>query len=93
LHCKAKVHAVLAKCGIAVLMGDMFGVDGTVLLDRLRQDGRLPAPFAALGRLIDLVDFEIDVFAGLIRARRGRQAPELIVSVAVCGVLSAELPT
>lgn len=39
-HCKAEVHAVLAKCGIQVLMTDLFGVDGTALLDRLR----LPAP-------------------------------------------------
>src|SRR6476660_2909662 len=26
--CKAQVHAVLAKCGIQVLMSDLFGVDG-----------------------------------------------------------------
>ena len=25
-HCKAKVHAVLAKCGVQVLMSDLFGV-------------------------------------------------------------------
>ena len=42
-HCKAEVHAVLAKCGVQVLMSDLFGVDGTALLDRLR----LPAPYAA----------------------------------------------
>ncbi len=35
-HCKAEVHAVLAKCGIQVLMTDLFGVGGTALLDRLR---------------------------------------------------------
>ena len=28
-HCKAEVHAVLAKCGIQVLMTDLFGVGGT----------------------------------------------------------------
>ena len=42
-HCKAEVHAVLAKCGIQVLMTDLFGVDGTALLDRWK----LPAPYAA----------------------------------------------
>ena len=42
-HCKAEVHAVLAKCGIQVLMSDLFGVEGTALLDRLR----VPAPYAA----------------------------------------------
>ena len=41
--CKAEVHAVLAKCGVQVLMSDLFGVDGTKFLDRLR----LPAPYAA----------------------------------------------
>ena len=67
--CKAEVHAVLAKCGVQVLVSDLFGVDGTKLLDRLR----LPAPYAAriasLRRLIDDLDFEIDVFAGLARGR------------------------
>ena len=68
-HCKAEVHAVLAKCGVQVLVSDLFGVDGTKLLDRLR----LPAPYAAriasLRRLIEDLDFEIDVFAGLARGR------------------------
>ncbi len=68
-HCKAEVHAVLAKCGVQVLMSDLFGVEGTDLLDRLD----LPAPYAAricsLRRLMDLVEFEIGVFAKLARAR------------------------
>src|SRR6266567_6831018 len=42
-HCKAEVHAVLAKCGVQVLMSDLFGVAGTDLLDGLA----LPAPSAA----------------------------------------------
>ena len=68
-HCKAEVHAVLAKCGIQVLMSDLFGVEGTALLDRLR----LPAPYAAriasLRRLMDDLDFEIDLFENLVRGR------------------------
>ena len=67
--CKAEVHAVLAKCGVQVLVSDLFGVEGTKLLDGLR----LPAPYAAriasLRRLIDDLDFKIDVFAGLARGR------------------------
>jgi transposase len=67
--CKAEVHAVLAKCGVQVLVSDLFGVEGTKLLNGLR----LPAPYAAriasLRRLIDDLDFEIDVFAGLARGR------------------------
>jgi len=31
---------VLAKCGIQVLMSDLFGLAGTALLDDLTHDGR-----------------------------------------------------
>ena len=34
-RCKAEVHAVLAKCGVQVLMSDLFGLAGTELLDGL----------------------------------------------------------
>jgi transposase len=68
-HCKAEVHAVLAKCGIAVLMSDLFGIAGNDLLDRLQ----LPAPYAAriasLRRLIEDLEVEIDLFTGLARGR------------------------
>ena len=72
-HCKAEVHAVLAKCGVQVLMSDLFGVGGTELLDGLD----LPAPYAAriasLRRLMDDLDFEIDVFAGMVRGRMAQE--------------------
>src|SRR5674476_1374155 len=72
-HCKAEVHAVLAKCGVQVLMSDLFGVWGTELLDGLD----LPAPYAAriasLRRLMDDVDFEITLFAGIIRGRMAQE--------------------
>jgi len=62
--CKAEVHAVLAKCGVQVVMSDLFGVAGVALLERLE----LPAPYAAriasLRRLIEALEFEIGVFAG-----------------------------
>ena len=68
-HCKAQVHAVLAKCGVLVPMSDLFGVGGTQLLDGLD----LPKPYAArvasLRRVMDLLDFEIDVFAKLVKGR------------------------
>jgi transposase len=71
-HCKAQVHAVLAKCGVAVPMSDLFGVAGTKLLDALE----LPKPYAAriasLRRVMDTLDFEIDVFDTLARGRLGR---------------------
>lgn len=72
-HCKAEVHAVLAKCGVQVLMSDLFGAAGTELLDGLD----LPAPYAAriasLRRLMDDVDFEISLFAGIIRGRMAKE--------------------
>ena len=42
-RCKAQVHAVLAKCGVQVLMSDLFGAAGTDLLNSLD----LPKPYAA----------------------------------------------
>jgi transposase len=72
-HCKAEIHAVLAKCGIQVIMSDLFGIEGTTLLDRLRDQHRLPAPYAArvasLRRLLEALDFEIEVFTTLSQAR------------------------
>src|SRR4051794_30681235 len=75
-RCKAQVHAVLAKCGVGVPMSDLFGVAGTDLLDRLLDRLELPAAYAAriasLRRIMDLLDFEIDVFAGLVKGRLAR---------------------
>jgi transposase len=68
-HCKAEVHAVLAKCGVRVAMSDLFGLEGIALLDRLD----LAAPYAArigsLRRIMDALDFEIDHVAGMLRGR------------------------
>ncbi|MEV0291914.1 IS110 family transposase [Kribbella sp. NPDC050820] len=72
-HCKAEVHAVLAKCGVTVSMSDLFGIAGTALLDRLRDSSQLAAPYAArigsLRRIMDGLDFEIDHTAGMVRGR------------------------
>lgn len=80
-HCKAGVHAVLAKCGVQVLMSDLFGVAGTQLLDRLD----LPAPYAAriasLRRLMDDLDFEVDLFAGMVRGRMAHEPGYTAVQV------------
>ena len=63
---------MLAKCGIQVLMSDLFAVAGNDLLDRLT----LPAPYAAriasLRRLIDDLDFEIDLFTNLVQGQLRR---------------------
>ena len=58
---KAQVHAVLAKQGVTVPMTDLFGVAGGHLLDDLRLDPAYNARIVSLRRLIDALDFEIDV--------------------------------
>jgi transposase len=68
-HSKAEIHAVLAKCGIQVPMSDLFGLAGTALLDRLDLPAAYAARVASLRRVMDVLDFEIDVFSGLVRAR------------------------
>jgi transposase len=60
---KAQVHAVLAKQGVAVAVSDLFGVGGQQLLDGLALDAPFAARVASLRRLIDALDFEIDIVA------------------------------
>jgi transposase len=78
-HCKAEVHAVLAKCGVQVSMSDLFGVAGSTLLDQIT----LPTPYRAridsLRRVMEAVDFESDVFTGLARGRLARDPGYLAV--------------
>jgi transposase len=67
--CKCQVHAVLAKCGIAVPMSDLFADAGSELLAQLRAPSPYLARVASLRRLIDELDAEIDLFARLARGR------------------------
>ena len=71
-HCKAQVHAVLAKCGVAVPMSDLFGVGGTDLLDTLELPKAYAARIASLRRVMEALDFEIDIFDKIARGRLGR---------------------
>jgi transposase len=50
-------------------MTDLFGLEGLDLLDRLDLAAPYAARVASLRRLLDDLDFEIDVFARLARAR------------------------
>lgn len=68
-QCKAHVHAVLAKGGIWVPMTDLFGVEGTLLLDKVTMPAPYKARIASPRRLIEAFDFEIDMFWGLARGR------------------------
>jgi transposase len=58
---KAQVHAVLGKQGVPVPVSDLFGVGGQKLLDRLGLDPPYAARVGSLRRVIDLLDFEIEV--------------------------------
>ena len=67
--CKCEVHAVLAKCGVQVLMSDLFAPTGIGLLERLDAPAPYLARVGSLRRLIDDLDVEIDLFSRLIRGR------------------------
>jgi transposase len=60
---------VLAKRGVWVAMTDLFGAEGTLLLDKVE----LPTPYQArvvsLRRLIESLDFDIDLFTKLTRGQ------------------------
>jgi transposase len=68
---KAGVHAVLAKCGVAVPMSDLFGVGGQRLLDELRLPPAYAGRIASLRRLIDGFDFEINLYGRMLAAALG----------------------
>ena len=68
-HCKAEIHAVLAKCGVQVSMTDLFGVAGLQLLKRVELPGVYRGRIDSLRRVMDTLEFETDLFAKLARAR------------------------
>jgi len=57
--CKAQVHAVLAKEGVAVPMSDLFGTRGQRLLDEIVLGEAYRIRVESLRDLIELVDREI----------------------------------
>jgi transposase len=71
---KASVHAVLAKCGVAVPMSDLFGAGGRQLLDELALPAVYAGRVASLRRLIDSFDFEVDIYTRMLSARLGGHA-------------------
>src|SRR3954454_9168455 len=71
---KCQIHAVLAAAGVAVPMSDLFGAGGRQLLTNARLAPESRARVDSLLRLIEALDFEIDLFATLV-ARRLREHP------------------
>jgi transposase len=94
---KCQVHGVLAGAGIPVPMSDLFGLQGSALLDRITLSPACRARVESARRLIDMLDFEVEVFTKLattrLREHRGYRAIQTIPGVGpVLGsVLVAEI--
>ena len=82
---KCQVHAVLAACGVPVAMSDVFGVSGRALLDRVALPSAFRARVDSARRVIDALDFEIELFTNLaggrLRGHRGYAAIQAISGV------------
>jgi transposase len=66
--CKAQVHAVLAKEGVAVTMSDLFGAAGVTLLDDCELGEAYAIRVESLRDLIEVINGEIAMLQGLIDA-------------------------
>src|SRR5712691_607399 len=71
---KAQVHAVLAKQGVLVPVSDLFGVTGRKLLDGLGLDAPYAARVGSLRRIVDLLDFEVEVVTRRVGAQLAEDA-------------------
>jgi transposase len=82
---KCQVHAVLAGAGVPVAMIDVFGVGGQGLLDRVMLSPAARARVDSARRVIECLDFEVEVFtnlaAGRLRGHRGYAAIQAIPGV------------
>lgn len=68
-NAKAQVHAVFAKQGVAVPMSDLFGVGGTVLLEKASLDEVYRIRVESLRDLIEVHSREIAMLDRLIHRR------------------------
>jgi transposase len=66
---KCQVHAVLAGAGVPVVMSDLFGATGQQLLARVELTPAVRARVNSALRLIDSLDFEVEVFTTLANNR------------------------
>lgn len=94
---KCQIHAVLAGCGVPVGMSDLFGVAGQQLLARAEVPAVFRARISSASRVLDCLDFEIEVFtkllAGRLRTHPGYTAIQAIpgVGAILAGVFVAEI--
>jgi transposase len=66
---KCQVYAVLAACGVPVVISDLFGAGGQQLLTRVVLPPAFRARVNSARRLIEALDFEIELFTNLVGSR------------------------
>ena len=66
---KCQIHGVLAGAGVHVPVSDLFGVDGHTLLARVALPPAARARVNSALRLIEALDFEVELFAKLAAGR------------------------
>jgi transposase len=66
---KCQVHGVLAGAGVQVAMTDLFGAGGQGLLERSQLPPAARARIDSASRVLECLDFEIEVFTNLVTGR------------------------
>jgi transposase len=85
---KCQVHAVLAGAGVAVPMSDVFGVGGQQLLKRVELTPAFAARIGSAMRVVQCLDFEVEVFTNLITGRlRGHRGYTAIQAIPGVGAI------
>jgi transposase len=87
---KCQVHAVLAACGVVVSMSDLFGAGGQGLLERVELAPAFRARVNSARRLIEALDFEVELFTNLVGSRlRGHGGYPAIQTISGVGPILA----
>ena len=87
---KCQVYAVLAACGVPVVMSDLFGAGGQQLLTRVVLPPAFRARVNSARRLIEALDFEIELFTNLVGSRlRGHGGYAAIQTISGVGPILA----
>jgi transposase len=85
---KCQIHAVLAGCGVQVPMSDLFGLGGQQLLQRVELPPACRARVGSTTRVLQCLDFEIEVFTNLITGRlRGHRGYTAIQAIPGVGAI------
>jgi transposase len=66
---KCQVHAVIAAAGVPVGMSDLFGLEGSELLRRVDLPSTSRARIDSARRMIDMLDWEVELFTNLVTGR------------------------